>query len=66
MSIAAERGLKGYSRIIEEAIDHYIAHQSKMLKAKKEILKLKGSWDSRETEDLRIKLDELRKNWKTL
>ena len=66
LSMAAERGLKGYSRIIEEALDYYIDHQRKATQAKKNILKMKGSWSSREIKDLRTKLGEVRKNWKPL
>ena len=66
LSLAAQKGLRGYSNIIKEALDFYIAHQTRAAKAKRDILKMKGSWKKQETKEIRFKLAELRENWKQL
>lgn len=66
LSLAAQKGLRGYSRIIQEALDYYIVHQTKMSERKRDILKMKGSWKAEETKEIRSKLTELRENWKRL
>jgi len=64
LSLAAQRGLRGYSGIIREALDYYVEHQTKVGDAKRDILKMKGTWKAKETKETRSKLAELRENWK--
>ena len=66
LSLAAQKGLRGYSSIIQEALDYYIVHQIKVAGAKRDIIKMKGSWKAEETNRIRYKLTELRENWKQL
>ena len=66
LSLSAERGLRGYSSIIQEALDYYIEHQIRTKDAKRDILKMKGSWKTEETKKVKSKLTELRENWKQL
>jgi len=66
LSLAAQKGLRGYSRIIQEALDYYIVHKTKASEKKMDILKMKGSWKAEETKESRSKLTELRENWKQL
>ena len=66
LALAAQKGLRGYSGIIEEALDHYILHQSKTANKKNEILKMEKTWDVEETKAIRSNLGELRENWKQL
>jgi hypothetical protein len=63
LSIAAQKGLRGYSRIIEDAIEFYIEHQLQSSEKKKDILKMKGSWKKEEAKKIRSRLTELRENW---
>jgi len=65
-SLAAQKGLRGYSGIIQEALDYYVEHQTRSADAKRDILKMKGSWKTQETKKIRSKLAELRENWKQL
>ena len=58
--------MRGYSGIIQEALDYYIAHQTKVTGAKRDILKMKGNWRAEEEKEMRSKLTELRENWKQL
>jgi len=64
LSLAAQKGLRGYSGIIREALDYYVEHQIKVGDAKRDILKMKGTWKAEETKETRSKLAELRENWK--
>ena len=66
LSLAAQRGLRGYSRVIEEALEFYIEHRLKNAAEKIEILKMKGSWRAEETKKIRANLNELRENWSQL
>ena len=66
LSLAAQRGLRGYSRVIEEALEYYIEHRLKTAEERADILKMKGSWKSGETKRVKAKLNELRENWSRL
>ena len=66
LALAAQKGLRGYSGIIKEALDYYIEHQSKTTEKKREILKMEKTWNAEETEEIRSNLVELRENWKQL
>ncbi|NLD37608.1 MAG: hypothetical protein GX654_12145 [Desulfatiglans sp.] len=63
LSIAAQKGHRGYSKIIEDAIEHYIADQTKTVGIKNSVLAMKGSW-KKEAEEIKANIKELRKNWK--
>jgi len=63
LSLAAQKGLRGYSTIIQEALDFYIARQTRSANTKMDVLKMKGNWEKSETEEVKHNLAELRKNW---
>lgn len=63
LSLAARRGLRGYSEIVQEALDQYIAGQTNELETKEKILAMKGSWRQEEAEETRSRLLELRERW---
>ena len=62
LSLAARKGLRGYSRIIEEAIEYYFDHYLEAVEKKRDILKMKGSWNEKEVKEFRSRLAELRGN----
>ena len=64
LSLAAQKGLRGYSPIIQEALDYYFEHQIEATNKKADILKMKGSWKTEDIKETRSKLIELRENWK--
>ncbi|MFZ0451206.1 MAG: hypothetical protein WAL98_18365 [Desulfatiglandaceae bacterium] len=66
LSLAAKKGLRGYSTIIEEALDLYIEHQGRASGIKSNVLRMKGSWKKEETEKTKSSIAELRENWKQL
>jgi len=66
LTLAAQKGLRGYSDIIKDALDYYIEYQSKASGKKKQILKMEKSWEKEEAEAIRSNLSELRGNWKQM
>ncbi|MHC1725485.1 MAG: hypothetical protein AB9866_05645 [Syntrophobacteraceae bacterium] len=64
LSLAAQRGLRGYSEIINEALELYIASQaSEGTDLKEKVLAMQGSWRQEETEQTRANLGKLREKW---
>jgi predicted transcriptional regulator len=63
-SLAARRGLRGYSKLIQEAIDFYIKEKVKKEDSIKQLLKMKGTWSEEEAKKLRKRIEEIRRNWK--
>ena len=64
VAMAAQRGLRGYSEIIEEALEKYIAEQMRDPDTKERVLAMRGSWQRDEIEQTRSRLVELREQWK--
>ena len=63
-SLAARRGLRGYSKLIQEAIDFYIKEKVRKEDSIKQLLKMKGTWSEEEAKKLRKRIEEIRRNWK--
>ena len=63
-ALSSERGLRGYSKIIQEAIDFYIKEKAAKDNVVQELLKLKGAWSTEEGIRMRAKLKEIRENWR--
>lgn len=53
--LAAQRRFRGYSKLIEEAIDLYIREKVPNGKTVKHLLKMKGSWSKRHVKRFRKK-----------
>jgi len=62
-AIAAHRGWRGYSRVVEEAIDFYLAHHAVAEEARRALLERKGAWKVEEVERTRAAIAELRRQW---
>ncbi len=65
-SMAARRGLRGYSKLIQEAVDLYIQRMTTKEDAPKDLLAMRGTWDKQEAREFQRRLKEIRKNWKPL
>jgi hypothetical protein len=63
-SLAARRRLRGYSKLIQEAIDFYIKEKIKRGDSHRYLLKMKGTWNEEEAKKFRKRLEEIRRNWK--
>jgi metal-responsive CopG/Arc/MetJ family transcriptional regulator len=59
-AIAARRGLRGYSHIVQEAIDAYLEKEDDL----QEILALQGSITDAEAEEMRRRIDEAWATWR--
>lgn len=62
--LSLKRGWRGYSKIIREAIDFYLAHEERSQKERLEILKLKGTFSDKEASQIKAQIKEIRCNWR--
>lgn len=63
LRLAGERGLKGFSSIIREALDFYL-QKSRTTKTSNPVLKLKGILNEKEAKVLETHSKEIRNNWR--
>lgn len=64
LSLASRRGEKGFSSVLEEAIDSYLRHEDEREKRRSILLSLSGAISPREAERLKHAVSELRENWR--
>jgi len=62
-SIAAKRGWKGYSRVIQEAVDLYLRTQVQADADRRVLLTRQGTWRAEEAAEVRATIAEVRKGW---
>jgi metal-responsive CopG/Arc/MetJ family transcriptional regulator len=62
-SLAVKKGYRGYSKLIEEAVDFYFKENERRERDRGNILKMKGSWNKKEAEKTKKRLEEIRRNW---
>ncbi len=62
-AIAVQRGWRGYSRVIEEAIECYLAHHHDAAKARAALLERRGAWSSSSADQIRAAIETLRQQW---
>ena len=63
-ALVVERRLRGYSKVVQEAIDSYIKVEVERRERVKQLLKMRGTWSQREARRFRKRLEETRRNWK--
>jgi len=61
LSLAAQRGLRGYSEIVQEALDNILPSDQR-IGIKEKVLAMKGSWRQEEAEETRARLLELNRD----
>jgi hypothetical protein len=64
LAIAGARGEKGFSRIVEEALDLYLEHETAMESARRRAARLIGALGEEEEQDLRRRVAALREEWR--
>ena len=63
-SLATRRGLRGYSKLIQEAVDLYIQEMTAKEGGAKHLLQMRGTWNKEEARKFQKKLKGIRKSWK--
>ncbi|MGB7294523.1 MAG: ribbon-helix-helix protein, CopG family [Candidatus Aminicenantales bacterium] len=63
-ALAVKKGYRGYSRIMEEAVKHYLRDHEKKERAPSVLIKMRGSWNAEEAAETKRRLEEIRKNWR--
>ncbi|MGB9660854.1 MAG: ribbon-helix-helix protein, CopG family [Moorellaceae bacterium] len=63
MALAAKRGLRGYSEIVNEAIEEYLARLERREEEIAEILKLAGSLSEEESRQYAARTKEFWSRW---
>jgi predicted transcriptional regulator len=64
LEIAAQEGRKGFSHLIEEAVDRFLDEEADRREEVAQALALVGSFGSEEAEALRTRTRELRARWR--
>lgn len=64
LALAAERGEKGFSSVLAEAIQLYLDGERERTRQREEFLSLAGSLSSEEGEDLRTGVRAIREQWR--
>jgi len=62
-AIAAERGWRGYSKVVEEAIDFYLDHHAVAAAARRALRGRKGAWSEEESARMQEAVQALRARW---
>ncbi len=63
-ALAVKKGYRGYSKVIKDALDFYLKENERRETRKEKVLMMRGSWSQTEAEEIRARLEEIRKNWK--
>jgi len=64
LDLAARRGEKGFSAVLEEAVDNYLAATRESERTRKRALALRGTFRPREAERLRSAAAKIREFWR--
>ncbi len=64
LQLAAERGEKGFSSLINEAVDVYLKTLAEREQARSEALKLLGSLSAKDADELRESVRKVRGHWR--
>lgn len=62
--MAAQEGRKGFSHLIQEAVDRFLDEESERREEVAEALALVGSFEPEAAEDLRRRTQALRERWR--
>jgi metal-responsive CopG/Arc/MetJ family transcriptional regulator len=63
-ALAVKKGYRGYSRIMEDAVKHYLRDLEKKERPLSVLMRMRGSWNAEEAAEIKKKLEEIRKNWR--
>jgi metal-responsive CopG/Arc/MetJ family transcriptional regulator len=63
-AIAVKKGHRGYSRVMEDAVRHYLRDLEKKERPLSVLMRMRGSWNAGEAAEMKKRLEEIRKNWR--
>ena len=64
LEIAARRGEKGFSSVVEEAIEAFLQDQARQEEVRERALRTAGSLRSHEASELRRRVAQVRSRWR--
>jgi predicted transcriptional regulator len=64
LELAARRGEKGFSDLVSEAIESFLANLERRETARRDALKLRGSLSDTEADEMRAVAKTLREHWR--
>lgn len=64
LSLAAKRKIKGFSPIVEEALEEYLSHDGAKEERIEKALAARGSLDDEDADALEAAVSELRRTWR--
>jgi len=64
MEMAARRGEKGFSKLVQQALDAFLKAQTGEQERRRRALLLKGALDARDADRLRAATTEIRESWR--
>lgn len=64
LAIAARRGNKGFSGVLEDAIDLYLAGEKDRRRRCEELMNLAGALSTEDAADLRDRVSVIRERWR--
>ena len=64
LEIAANRGEKGFSSVVSEAIDVYLGLEAERNEQRRRALELKGALSPKEARSLRKEVESIRDSWR--
>ena len=62
--LVVERGLRGYSKVVQEAIDFYVKTKVERRERVKQLLRMRGTWSRGEARQFRKRIEKTRRNLK--
>jgi predicted transcriptional regulator len=64
LHLAAKRGLKGFSQLVQEALDRYLEQQASRDGLIDAALGLRGSLKGKDADDLAGRVEQIRSRWR--
>lgn len=64
MAVAARKGYRGYSKVIVEALEFYLAEKEAKEGGLADLLAMRGAWSGQEAAEVRERIDAARDNWR--
>jgi len=64
LALAARRGMKGYSKLVEEAVEVYLQELERSQEARRRAIRLRGALPDEDAEELRRETRRIRKQWR--